>query len=86
MVVGVVVVEVVLGASEARLRESLPCAFPRAPAFAVGSVGAARLPAIPGRPGPNIGDRLLPLVVAAFPTRGEFIIDHCECGGECGGE
>ena len=39
-----------------------------APALADGAVGAARLPAPPGRPGPRFRGGLVPCPVAAYPT------------------
>jgi len=58
--------------------------FPSAPALADGSVEAARLHTLPGRPGPKVKGVLFPCLVTAFPTLREFIIS-ISAGGRAGG-
>ena len=60
-----------------------------APALADGSVGAARLPAPPGRPDPRVRGGLMPCPVAVCPTAHGYHHWHaylCACGhGRCRG-
>ena len=58
--------------------------FPSAPALADGSVEAARLRTLPGRPGPKVRGVLFPCLVTAFPTLREFIISISEGGRAVG--